>query len=73
MAATDNAENSVGTVTKSLGFFQDAWAELKKVQSPTRQETIQATMVVLMMVILLAAFMGFADYLVGNIMRSVLT
>jgi len=73
MAATKGAEESGGTVTKSVGFFQDAWGELKKVHSPTRQETIQATIVVLMMVVLLSAFMGLADYLVGNIMRSVLT
>ena len=73
MAATKSAETSAGTVSKSIGFFNDAWAELKKVHSPTRQETIQATTVVLMMVVLLAAFMGLVDYLVGNIMRSVLT
>ncbi|MCB0360034.1 MAG: preprotein translocase subunit SecE, partial [Bdellovibrionales bacterium] len=45
----------------------------KKVHSPTRQETIQATIVCLVMLVLFAVFLGFADLIVGKILQQVLT
>jgi len=64
---------STNQISRSIRFFKDAWAELKKVHPPTREETIQATIVVLFMVVLFAGFLGLADYVVGNIMQAVLT
>lgn len=74
MAKTaDTVSNGGNPVTRSIDFFREATSELKKVHPPTRQETIQATIVVLFMVAIFAAFMGLADYIVGNVMRSILT
>lgn len=67
---TQQASNPV---SRSVSFVRDSWEELKKVHPPTRQETIQATIVVLLMVVMFATFLGLADYIVGNIMQAILT
>lgn len=47
------------------GFFQDAQIEVRKVVWPTRQETVQTTLLVIFMVILVALFMWLLDMLLG--------
>lgn len=42
-------------------FFQQSWAELKKVTWPTRQETINLTIAVIAMTLAIAAFLGLID------------
>lgn len=54
-------------------FLQSAVDELKKVHPPTRQETIQATILVLVMIVLFAVFLGATDLAVGLVMQRVLT
>ncbi len=56
-----------------LMFARESWAELKKVHRPTRQETIQATIVVLVLVVIFAFFMGLTDLIIGQIMQGLLT
>ena len=56
-----------------IAFGKEAWAELKKVHSPTRQETLQVTVGVLFMVFLFGIFLGLADLVIGKIMQSILT
>jgi len=52
-----------------LDFFQDSRAELRKVVWPTRQETLQTTMVVAAMVVILALLLwgmdGILVWLIG--------
>lgn len=43
------------------GFFQDARMELRKVVWPTRQETVQTTLLVILMVAVTAAFLWCID------------
>ncbi len=69
-AQTEQVRNPI---SRGINFLREAWIELKKVHPPTRQETMQATIVVLMMVVLFATFLGLADYIVGNIMQAILT
>lgn len=59
-------------IVKSLDFFKESWVEFKKVYRPTRQETIDLTIRVLMMMVIFAAFLGFADFVVGSIMHKIL-
>jgi len=47
------------------GFFQDAQIEVRKVVWPTRQETVQTTLLVIAMVILVAIFMWLLDMFLG--------
>jgi preprotein translocase subunit SecE len=46
---------------QSLGFMGDAVGEARKVVWPTRKETIQTTLVVFVLVVVIAIFLGFVD------------
>lgn len=70
MASDDEKK---GVVTQLSTFFPDAWAELKKVHAPTRQETIMVTLLVLGMIAVFGVFLGIADLLIGKLMQVILT
>ena len=72
-AAQESKEQGKNPVTGSIDFFKDAWAELKKVHHPTRQETIQATLIVFAMVFVMAFLLGGIDLIWSFVMRQVLT
>mgnify|MGYP003574811495 CR=1 FL=1 len=46
-----------------IQFFKDSYAELKKVQWPSRQEVGSNTKVVLVSVLIFAAVFGVVDYI----------
>ncbi len=46
---------------QSIGFIGESVAEARKVVWPTRKETIQTTLVVFVLVIIMAAFMAVVD------------
>jgi preprotein translocase subunit SecE len=46
---------------QSLGFISESVAEARKVVWPTRKETIQTTLVVFVLVIIMAAFLAVVD------------
>ena len=50
---------------RSLGFFKDARVEVRKVVWPTRQETLQTTIAVLFMVVLVAIMLWLFDMFLG--------
>lgn len=52
-------------------FLQEAYAEMKKVSWPTRKQTIQYTMLVVVISISVAVFLGALDYLFGSIIRNI--
>lgn len=60
------------SVSKGISFTRESWAELKKVTFPTRQETIQATLVVLMMMVLVSAYLGLLDLVFYKLMQAFL-
>lgn len=47
------------------GFVRDARTEVRKVVWPTRQETVQTTLIVLAVVIAIAAFLAIVDAVLG--------
>lgn len=57
---------------KTKSFFREVSIELKKVSWPTRQQTMSATMVVIVLTFIVAFFLGIVDVvlvrLVGTIM-----
>ena len=59
-------------VVASMQFFGDSWAELKKVHFPTRQETIQSTIGVMLLVLFFAIILGLTDAIVGRVVQVVL-
>lgn len=67
------AEESVGAMGKGVGYWRESWDELKKVHSPTRQETIAMTVRVFALVALFGVFLGLTDFFVGSVMKALLT
>jgi preprotein translocase subunit SecE len=57
---------------RGLGFMRDARVEVRKVVWPTRQETLQTTIAVLFMVVLVAIMLWLFDMLLGWGVRGLL-
>jgi preprotein translocase subunit SecE len=50
-------------------FISEVVTELKKVTWPNRKETLGATGVVLVLVILVSAYLGLVDYILSHLVR----
>ena len=61
------------TVPRATGFLGDVWSELKKVHWPTPKETYAATIVVLVITVLVAVFLGVVDFAVSHVVRAILS
>jgi preprotein translocase subunit SecE len=59
-------------VPRSVTFLQEVWAELKKVHWPTRKETYAATAVVLVIVGIIALYLGTVDFVLSQIIGRAL-
>ncbi|HAV11181.1 MAG TPA: preprotein translocase subunit SecE [Candidatus Moranbacteria bacterium] len=57
---------------KILTFIKEAKAELTKVNWPTKKQTLNYTMLVVAVSLVVAAFLGGLDYLFGMILREFL-
>ena len=57
---------------KIVTFFQDAWLELCKVTWPTKVELKDATIVVIVSMVLVGAFIGGIDYLITIALKYIL-
>ena len=55
-----------------ITFLQESRAELKKVRWPTREQTIEYTMAVIVVSIAIAAFLGALDYLFQVAIKKVI-
>ena len=64
------AKTAVGKVM--LGYVGDTKTEVRKVVWPTRQETLQTTLVVLVMVMIVALILWGFDSLLGWAVRSIM-
>ena len=59
-------------LAKTNKFLQEVKAELGKVTWPTRKETLGTTWVVVVIVMLIAFYLGACDIVLTKIMRSIL-
>ncbi len=66
----DRISGVVDTVSQ---FLREVRVELGKVTWPTRKDTIASTSIVLVIVILIAAFLGIVDLGLSKLMRLVLS
>lgn len=57
---------------RSVQFVKEAWIELKKVTWPSQKETLGATAVVLILVILVSAYLGMVDMLLTRLMKIII-
>jgi preprotein translocase subunit SecE len=65
--------SSVGFVQKVSGFLQEFKTEMKKVTWPGRKDTASSTVVVIVTVLIIVAFLGLVDFALGKIVHSVLS
>jgi preprotein translocase subunit SecE len=64
--------NDSFSVGSGVSYARDSFSELKKVTFPTRQETIQATMVVIVMMVLVSAYLGLLDLVFLRLMQALM-
>ena len=55
-----------------LAFIQDAQVEVRKVVWPTRQETLQTTVIVIIAVIVFAIILGVLDWGLGAAIEAII-
>lgn len=53
-------------------FFREVKVELQKVTFPTRQETVGSTIVVLVLTVIVAVYLGFSDWALARIVQMLL-
>lgn len=58
--------------SKIKNFFREVKIELKKVVFPTREEVIGSTKVVVLMVLIIAIFLGFIDLLLSKLVGFII-
>ncbi|HLH75646.1 MAG TPA: preprotein translocase subunit SecE [Candidatus Binataceae bacterium] len=58
---------------QGVNFVKEAWTELAKVHFPSPKETIQATIVVLVLTIVMAVWLGLIDLGATRIVRQILS
>ena len=59
-------------VDKALQFLSQAKAELKKVTWPTRRQTLASTAVVMVIVAIMAIYLGMVDFVLAKIVKWIL-
>lgn len=57
---------------KGGSFLSESVAELKKVTFPTRQQTIQATLITVLLVMVISLALFLLDVIFGQLMRAIL-
>jgi preprotein translocase subunit SecE len=57
---------------KAVQFFHDVRSELRKVTFPSRKETLASTAVVIVVVFLIATYLGFVDFVLSMVVTRVL-
>jgi preprotein translocase subunit SecE len=59
-------------VDKVMQFLREVRVELRKVTWPSRKQTIGSTAVVIVLVVIIAIFLGAVDVMLSNLVRMVL-
>jgi preprotein translocase subunit SecE len=57
---------------RALQFLSEAKAELKKVTWPTRQQTLASTAVVMVIVVIMAIYLGIIDFVLAKVVKIIL-
>ncbi|MDR1441908.1 MAG: preprotein translocase subunit SecE [Bifidobacteriaceae bacterium] len=64
--AAEASEVRLGPIARLVRFIRQVISELKKVVRPTRQELMTYSMVVVVFVLIVMAFIFGVDYLIGK-------
>ncbi len=58
---------------QSVSFFKEAWTELSKVHFSSPKDTLRATVVVVVVTLLMAAWLGVIDFFATRVVRELLS
>lgn len=72
MTAQTVTEGELNIFQKSVQFLREVEAELKKVTWPNQKQTTGATIVVIILVFVIAAFLGLVDVTLSKLVQVVL-
>lgn len=61
-----------GVIDQSIQFLREVKVELKKVAWPSKKQTMGSTVVVLILVVIISAFLGIVDMGLSSLVRLVL-
>lgn len=70
---SDTVVNDPNVFQKGMTFLREVKVELKKVTWPTRKQTTGTTIVVIIFVFIVAAFLGLFDFGLSKLVQAVLT
>ena len=62
----------MGVVTRVQEFIQEVYAEFRKVTWPNRQELLNSTVVVIVVTVVLALFLGAVDIVLARVVERIL-
>jgi preprotein translocase SecE subunit len=65
-------DNLKSYLDQGIVFVQESWTELSKVHFPSPRETAQATAVVVGLTLVIAMWLGMADYAATRLVRWLL-
>ncbi len=68
----DDMEKIKLFMNKALQFLSQAKAELKKVTWPTRKQTLASTGVVMIIVVIMAIYLGIIDVILSRLVKYIL-
>jgi preprotein translocase subunit SecE len=57
---------------KAVQFFRDVQSELRKVTFPSRKETLASTTVVIIVVFIIAMYLGLVDFVLSFVITGIL-
>jgi preprotein translocase SecE subunit len=57
---------------QGVSFVQESWTELSKVHFPSPRETMQATLVVVVLALVMALWLGVVDMVATRVVRTLL-
>ena len=72
VAKAPAAKKEPNIIDKSLQFLREVRVELKKVTWPSRKQTLGATAVVIILVMIISLFLGLVDFGLSNLIRVIL-
>ena len=72
MALQEQISKARDFVPRSVTFLQEVWSEVKKVYWPSRKETYAATAVVLVVVAIVAFYLGMVDFALSQFIQAIL-
>ena len=68
----DKPKVKISFIENTVQFLREVKVELKKVAWPTRKQTIGSTVVVLVLVFIIASFLGVVDIILASLVKTVL-